>query len=47
MSSIFYLIPRFIRDFIYDMIAKYRYKILGKTDTCYMPKKDEKRLFVD
>ena len=47
MSSIFYVIPRFIRDFIYDMIAKYRYKIFGKTDTCYMPKKDEKRLFVD
>ena len=47
MSSIFYVIPRFIRDFIYDMIAKYRYKIFGKTDTCYLPKKDEKRLFVD
>ncbi|MDQ7047441.1 MAG: DCC1-like thiol-disulfide oxidoreductase family protein [Sulfurovum sp.] len=47
ISKIFYLIPRFIRDFIYDMIAKYRYKIFGKREHCRMPNLGEENLFVD
>ena len=46
-SNMLYIIPRFLRDYIYDIIAKYRYKIFGKMDACRVPKKDEKRLFVD
>jgi predicted DCC family thiol-disulfide oxidoreductase YuxK len=34
---VFILIPRFIRDFIYDVIAKSRYKIFGKQKTCMIP----------
>ena len=45
--NIFYLIPRVLRDFIYDIIAKYRYKIFGKMDSCRMPKKGEEALFID
>jgi predicted DCC family thiol-disulfide oxidoreductase YuxK len=26
------IFPRFIRDFVYDVIAKYRYRIWGKKD---------------
>jgi len=47
MSNIFYLIPKVIRDFIYDVIAKYRYKIFGKRDSCRMPKEGEQDLFID
>ena len=47
MSNIFYLIPQVIRDFIYDIIAKYRYKIFGKMDSCRMPKEGEEELFID
>ncbi len=45
--NIFYLIPRVMRDFIYDVIAKYRYKLFGKMESCRMPKKDEQSLFID
>ena len=31
------IVPRFIRDFIYDIIAKNRYKWFGKYDTCRLP----------
>jgi len=47
MTSIFYLIPRALRDLIYDIIAKYRYRIFGKMESCRMPKKEERDLFID
>ena len=31
------IIPRFIRDFLYDIIAKNRYRWFGKYDTCRIP----------
>ena len=31
------VIPPFIRDFVYDIIAKKRYKWFGKYDTCRLP----------
>lgn len=31
------ILPKFLRDFIYDLIAKYRYKIFGRRDVCYIP----------
>ncbi|MEI7524007.1 MAG: DCC1-like thiol-disulfide oxidoreductase family protein [Mariniphaga sp.] len=34
------LIPRPLRDFIYTVIAKNRYKIWGKRDTCMAPTAD-------
>ncbi len=37
-----YLIPNFIRDFLYDIIAKNRYKWFGKRETCRIPSSEEK-----
>jgi len=31
------VIPRFIRDFLYDITAKNRYRWFGKYDTCRLP----------
>ena len=31
------VIPRPIRDFFYKIIAKYRHKIFGRRDSCYIP----------
>lgn len=45
-TNIFYIIPTFVRDYIYDLIAKYRYKIFGKLESCRMPGEDEKALFI-
>jgi len=42
--SIFYVVPKFIRDFVYTQIAKRRHKI--KSDFCVLPSTDEKRMFI-
>jgi len=33
----FVIVPRFIRDAVYDVIAKHRYRWFGKQDTCMVP----------
>ena len=41
-SAIFYLsfIPSFIGDFLYDIVAKNRYNLFGKNESCWLPNKD-------
>jgi predicted DCC family thiol-disulfide oxidoreductase YuxK len=34
------IIPRFIRDFFYDLIARNRYHIFGKKEVCMRPSPD-------
>jgi predicted DCC family thiol-disulfide oxidoreductase YuxK len=34
---IFKLLPKSIKDCIYDIVAKYRYKIFGKKEFCEIP----------
>lgn len=33
----FIILPKFLRDWIYDYIAKNRYKWFGKTESCMIP----------
>jgi len=47
IANILIIIPRFMRDFIYDVIAKYRYDIFGKMESCRMPEAGELELFLD
>ena len=44
---IFIVIPVFIRNFIYDLIAKNRYKWFGKMESCMMPSNELKSKFFD
>jgi len=44
---IFIIVPRFIRNWVYDFIAKYRYKFFGKKDTCMVPTQELKERFID
>lgn len=37
LLSIFRILPRFISDSVYDLIARNRYKLFGKYDTCRLP----------
>ena len=39
-------IPRRIRDFVYDIIAKYRYQFFGKFDHCMIPNQSLKKRFI-
>lgn len=40
------LIPPFIRNFVYDIIAKYRYTWFGKKNTCRIPTPEEQSKFL-
>ncbi len=43
----FIVVPRPIRDFVYDFMAKNRYRWFGKLDSCRLPTPNEKHLFID
>jgi predicted DCC family thiol-disulfide oxidoreductase YuxK len=44
---VFIIIPTFLRDWVYDFIAKNRYKWYGKKDSCMIPSKDLKNRFLE
>lgn len=43
---IFIIIPKFVRDFFYDIIAKNRYRWFGKREKCRIPTEEEKNKFI-
>ena len=40
------LVPRAMRDYVYDWVADRRYQLFGKSDTCRLPTEEEKRWFL-
>lgn len=44
---VFYIIPRFVRDFFYRQLAKRREKWFGRNDMCWIPDKDVTDLFIN
>ena len=47
LATISRVIPVFILDFVYDLIAKSRYRIFGERSSCRMPTPEERDLFID
>jgi predicted DCC family thiol-disulfide oxidoreductase YuxK len=43
---LFIIVPTFIRDYLYNTIAKNRYKWFGKKDSCMIPTKELKHRFI-
>jgi len=43
----FIILPPFIRNFVYMIIARSRYKIFGKRDFCMVPADDMKNRFLE
>lgn len=43
----FRLVPRFLRNAVYDWVARNRYRMFGKRDTCRLPSPQERELFLD
>lgn len=41
------IIPAFIRDAVYNFVAKNRYKWFGKKDTCMIPTSENKSKFLN
>lgn len=47
MFGILLIVPRFIRDFFYDIVANNRYKWFGKQENCMLPSPNIKKRFLD
>ncbi len=41
------IIPKNLRDHVYDLAAEQRYKIFGKRDVCRIPTPEERKRFLD
>lgn len=46
VAAILRLIPRPLRDFVYSIVAKNRYRVWGKKETCRIPSKEERARFI-
>ena len=42
-----YIIPRSVRDYLYDQFAKRRYRWFGKYDSCLLPQPEVRARFLD
>ena len=47
LMGVFFIIPPFIRNWVYDFIAKNRYKWYGKKDACMIPTPELKSRFLE
>ena len=43
---VFRVVPLSIRDWLYDRVARNRYKIFGRADACVLPTPDHERRFL-
>lgn len=47
LFGVFFILPRFLRDPFYDLIARNRYRFWGKKETCRIPSPAERAKFLD
>ena len=47
LAYVLIFIPSFIRNAVYDLVAKHRYRWFGKKDTCLLPSVELKSLFLE
>lgn len=47
MSNLFAIFPESFRDWGYDLVARNRYRIFGKYDTCPLPQAKDRHKFLD
>lgn len=45
--KIFWIVPEFIRDAVYNLVARNRYKWFGKKEECWLPTPELKERFLD
>ena len=41
------LVPRWLRDWKYSLVARIRYRLFGKYDTCPLPQEKDRHRFLD
>jgi predicted DCC family thiol-disulfide oxidoreductase YuxK len=47
LFNVFKIVPRFIRNFVYNTIAANRYRLFGKSENCMVPTPEIKNRFID
>ena len=47
LTGVFFLVPRFLRDIVYDFIVRHRYRWFGKADSCRIPTPELRARFLD
>lgn len=47
LSSVAKVIPRALRDVVYRLVARNRYRVFGKYDTCMLPDPKQRSRFLD
>ena len=47
LAVVFFIVPKFVRNFFYKIIAGNRYKWFGKRDSCRMPTPELKSKFIE
>lgn len=47
LLAVFLIVPPFIRNWVYDLIGRNRYRWWGKRDSCRMPTPELRQRFVD
>jgi predicted DCC family thiol-disulfide oxidoreductase YuxK len=45
-TQIFWIVPKFIRDWVYTVIARNRYRWFGRKDDCMVPSEEIKERFL-
>jgi predicted DCC family thiol-disulfide oxidoreductase YuxK len=45
-TKVFWLVPKFIRDGLYEFVSKRRYKWFGKKDRCMIPTPEVRKKFL-
>lgn len=43
----FVVVPRFLRDRVYDLVAEHRYRVFGRRDSCMMPTPERRDRFLE
>lgn len=47
LATIFFLVPRPLRDWAYKMFARNRYRLFGQRDQCMVPTPEVRQRFLD
>ena len=47
LMAVFFIVPAFIRNWVYDLIAKNRYKWYGKKESCMIPTPELRSKFIE
>lgn len=44
--AVFRLVPRIVRDSVYRLVARNRYRLFGRRETCWVPHADQAERFL-